>query len=111
MSNRLTEEAKLQCFKSLLREEAIEVYQGLFITTETTLKDSLKKFRKNFQKDDLKKIPRYKWEQAKHDPTAKPLTDFLKCFKIITEQAFVENPRQHYQTFLIGKLEISIKQF
>ena len=57
MSKTLTEKAKLQYFQNLLREEAIEIYQSLTITTETTLNDVLTKFRKNITKDILKEVP------------------------------------------------------
>ena len=42
----LIEEVKLQYIQCLLREEVLEFYQSLTMTTEKTLKDVLTKFRK-----------------------------------------------------------------
>ena len=58
MNHRLTEEAKLQYFQSLLRGETIEFYQSLTITTETNLNDVLTEFRKEFTKITSRK-PHY----------------------------------------------------
>ena len=80
MNHRLTEAAKIQYFRSLLREEAIEFYQSQTISTETNLNDLLTKFQIEFTKDDLKEVARYKWDQAKNDPFAEKFSDFLKHY-------------------------------
>ena len=46
MNRRLAEEAKLLHFQSLFREEAIELYQSLTITTETKLNDELRIYKR-----------------------------------------------------------------
>ena len=73
MNHRSPKEAKLQYFQSLIREEAIQFYQPVTITTETNLNVILTKFRKEFTKNDIKEVARYKWDQAKYDPTADTL--------------------------------------
>ena len=73
MNHRLPDDAKLQYFQSLLREEAIEISQSLTITTETNLYDVLTKLRKAIRKDDLKEVGRYK-----NDPNVDIFSDFLK---------------------------------
>ena len=55
-SNRLMDEAKLHYLRNLLQEEAIEFFQFLTKTTETTLIDVLTKFSKDSAKDDLKEV-------------------------------------------------------
>ena len=60
INHRLPEEAKLQYFRNLLREEASGIYQSLTTTTETNFNHVLTKFRKDFSKDDLKEKARYK---------------------------------------------------
>ena len=42
-SNRITEEAKLQQFQTSLRQEAVEIFKSLTISTKTTLTDVLLK--------------------------------------------------------------------
>ena len=90
MRNKLTKEAKLHYFRRLLREEAIEFYQSLTITTETTLNDVLTEFRKEFTEDDLQEIARYKWDQTKYDSTAETLSDFFKRLKVMAIHALEE---------------------
>ena len=95
MNHTLPENAKVQYFQSLLREKATEFYQSLTITSEGNLIDMLTKFRKRITQEDLKELGQYIWDQAKNDPTAETFTDFLKCQKVISEQAFQENVGQY----------------
>ena len=44
-------------------------------------KDLLDLFRKEFAKEDLKEVARYKWDQARYDPTTETFSDFLKSLK------------------------------
>ena len=81
LANKITEENKLHFFQSLLRDEAIEYWQSIQITPLTTLKDVLDLFRKEFAKEDLKEVARYKWDQARYDPTTETFSDFLKNLK------------------------------
>ena len=78
---KITEENKLHFFQSLLRDEAIEYWQSIQITPVTTLKDVLDLFRKEFAKEDLKEVARYKWDQARYDTTTETFGDFLKSLK------------------------------
>ena len=55
-SNRPNGEAELPNFQNLLRAEAIELFQSLTISTETTLSDVLGNFRVEFTKDFLKEV-------------------------------------------------------
>ena len=69
--NKLTEEQKLNYFQSLLRDEAIEFWQTLKTTvkTETTLHDVLQAFNKEYAKEDLREVSKYKFDQMRYDPT------------------------------------------
>ena len=60
LADKIIEENKLQVFQSLLRDEAIEYWQSIQITPVTILKDVLDLFRKEFAKEDLKEVARYK---------------------------------------------------
>ena len=110
MSNKLTEEVELQYFQILLREEAIEFHQSLPETTNTTLNDVYTNFRKKLTKNDLKEVVRYKWDQARHDPTAGTSSELHKWLKIIAKQVLEDNAGQYIQTFFFDKLPISIQQ-
>ena len=54
-AHKLTEEQKLNYFQSLLRDDAIEFWQTLTITTETTLRDILTPSKKNTQRKNSQK--------------------------------------------------------
>ena len=110
ISNKLTEEEKIHFFQSLLRDEAIEFWQTITITTTTTLADILSTFRKEFAKDDLKEVARYRWNEAKYDPATESFSDFVKNLKKIAKQAFGTEADKCIQMFLFGKLPVDIQQ-
>ena len=109
LANKITEE-KLHFFQSLLRNEAIEYWQSIQITPLTTLKDVLDMFRKEFAKEGLKEVARYKWDQARYDPTTETFSDFLKNLKKTAKQAFGEEADRVIRMFLFGKLPVDIQQ-
>ena len=110
LANKITEENKLHFFQSLLRDEAIEYWQSIQITPLTTLKDVLDLFRKEFAKEDLKEVARYKWDQARYDPTTETFSDFLKNLKKTAKQAFGDDAYKIIKMFLFGKLPVEIQQ-
>ena len=110
LANKITEENKLHFFQSLLRDEAIEYWQSIQITPLTTLKDVLDLFRKEFAKEDLKEVARYKWDQARYDPTTETFSDFLKNLKKTAKQAFGDDADKIIKMFLFGKLPVEIQQ-
>ena len=71
---------KLNYFQSLLRDDAIQVWQTLKINTETTLTDILFAFDKEYAKEDLKEVSKYKFNKMRYDPTTESFTDFLTKF-------------------------------
>ena len=110
LANKITEENKLHFFQSLLRDEAIEYWQSIQITPLTTLKDVLDQFRKEFAKEDLKEVARYKWDQARYDPTTETFSDFLRNLKKTAKQAFGDEADKIIKMFLFGKLPVEIQQ-
>ena len=71
MSRRLSAEANLQYFQSLLRKEAVVFCQSLTVTTETTLNDVLTKFRRKFRNTQLRVAARFKWDQINRSAQSK----------------------------------------
>ena len=61
-AHKLTEEQKLNYFQSLLRDDAIEFWQTLPITTETTLRDILMAFKKEYAKEELSEVSKFKFD-------------------------------------------------
>ena len=110
LANKITEENKLHFFQSLLRDDAIEYWQSIQITPMTTLKDVLDLFRKEFAKEDLKEVARYKWDQARYDPTTETFGDFPKNLKKTAKQAFGNEADRIIKMFLFGKLPVEIQQ-
>ena len=68
--HKLSEEQKLTYFQSLLRDDAIEFWQSVKITTQTTLTQVLRFFKKEYAKEDLKEVAKYKFDQMRYDPIA-----------------------------------------
>ena len=110
LANKITEENKLHFFQSLLRDEAIEYWQSIQTKPLTTLKDVLDLFRKDFAKEDLKEVARYKWDQARYDPTTETFSNFLKNLKKTAKQAFGDEADKIIKTFLFDKLPVEIQQ-
>ena len=110
LANKITEENKLHFFQSLLRDEAVEYWQSIQITPLTTLKDVLDLFRKEFAKEDLKEVARYKWDEARYDPTTETFGDFLESLKKTAKQAFGNEADKDIKMFLFGKLPVEIQQ-
>ena len=110
LANKTTEENKLHFFQSLLRDEAIEYWQSIQITPLTTLKDVLDLFRKEFAKEDLKEVSRYKGDQTRYDPTTETISNFLKNLKKTAKQAFGDEADKIIKMFLFGKLPVEIQQ-
>ena len=110
LANQITEENKLHFFQSLLRDDAIEYWQSIQLTPLTTLKDVLDLFRKEFAKEDLKEVARYKWDQARYDPTTETFSDFLKNLKKIAKQAIGDEADKIIKMFLFGKHPVEIQQ-
>ena len=102
--------AEIQYLESLLRQEAFVFFESPTITTETNFSDVVTNFCKDFTKENLKEVARYKWDPAKYNPTAETFSDLLKRLKVIAKQAVRENARQCIQTFLLAQLPISIQQ-
>ena len=86
--HKLSEEQKLTYFQSLLRDDAIEFWQSLKMTNQTTLAQVLRYFKKEYAKEDLKEVAKYKCDQMRYDLSAETFNDFLNKFKKVAKQAF-----------------------
>ena len=110
IANKITEEDKIHFFQSLLRDEAIDFWQTITINPTTTIQDVLQLFRKEFAKEDMREVARYKWNEAKYDPTTQTFGDFLKNLKKIAKQAYGEEADRCIKMFLFGKIPVEIQQ-
>ena len=110
IANKITEEDKIHFFQSLLRDEAIDFWQTITINPTTTLQDVLQLFRKEFAKEDMREVARYKWNEARYDPTTQTFGDFLKDLKKIAKQAYGDAADKCIKMFLFGKLPVEIQQ-
>ena len=110
IANKITEEDKIHFFQSLLRDEAIDFWQTITISSTTTLQDVLQLFRKEFAKEDMREVARYKWNEAKYDPTTQSFEDFLKDLKKIAKQAYGDEADKCIKMYLFGKLPVDIQQ-
>ena len=101
-----SEEQKLTYFQSLLRDDAIEFWQSLKITNQTTLAQVLRYFKKEYAKGDLKEVAKYKFDQIRYDPLAETFNDFLNKYKKVAKQAFGDRSGDITETFLFAKLPV-----
>ena len=108
-AHKLTEEQKLNYFQSLLRDDAIEFWQTLPITTETTLRDILMAFKKEYAKEELSEVSKFKFDQLRYDPTTESFSTFLAKYKKIAKQAYGDKAQEIVQTFLFAKLPIQLQ--
>ena len=104
--NKLSEGQKLTYFQSLLRDDAIEFWQSLKITTQTTLAQVLRYFKKEYAKEDLKEVAKYKFDQMRYGPATETFNEFLNKFKKVAKQAFVDRSSDLTETFLFAKLPV-----
>ena len=109
-SSRLTEEAKLQFFQRLLREEAIKFVQSVTISTEITLSDVSDNLKKDFTEEDLKDVATYKWDQAKYAPAVETFSVFQKRLMVLAKQTIQYSAAKLIRTLLFVQLPIKIQQ-
>ena len=102
--HKLSEEQKLTYFQSLLRDDAIEFWQSLKMSSQTTLAQVLRYFKKEYAKEDLKEVAKYKFDQMRYDPTAETFNDFLNKFKKVAKHVFGDKSSDITGTFLFAKL-------
>ena len=106
--HKLSEEQKLSYFQSLLRDDAIEFWQSLKITTQTTLAQVLRYFKKEYSKEELKEVAKYQFDQLRYNPAAVTFNEFLKKFKKATKQAFGDRSGDITEAFLFAKLPVQM---
>ena len=107
--HKLSEEQKLTYFQSLLRDDAIEFWQSLKMTNQTTLAQVLRYFKKEYRKEDLKEVAKYQFDQMRYDPTAETFNDFLNKYKEVAKQAFGDKSSNITKTFLFAKLPVQMQ--
>ena len=105
----MSEEQKLTYFQSLVRDDAIEFWQSLTISTQTTLAQVLRYFKKEYAKEDPKEVAKYKFDQMRYDPATETFNDFLNKFKKVAKQAFGDRSSDITETFLFAKLPVHMQ--
>ena len=105
--HKLSEEQKLTYFQSLLRDDAIEFWQSLKITNQTTLAQVLRYFKKEYANEDLQDVTKYTFDQIRYHPATETFNDFLNKFKKVVNQAFGDRSSDITETFLFAKLPSS----
>ena len=104
-----TEEEKLQFFKSLLREDAIEFWQTILVTPDTTLREVIQMFRKENAPNDFKEVSRYRWNQSDYQPQHESFWYFLIHLKKTTKQASDSKANQSVKELVFGKLPVAFQ--
>ena len=79
------------------------------MTSQTTLAQVLRYFKKEYAKEDVKEVAKYKFDQMRYDPTAETFNDFLNKFKKVAKQAFGDKSSDITVTFLFAKLPVQMQ--
>ena len=66
----------------------------------------LRYFKKEYAKEDLKEVAKYKFDQMRYDLSTETLNDFLNKFKKLAKQAFGDRSSDITETFLFAKLPV-----
>ena len=72
--HKMTEEQKLLLFEKLLREDDIELWQKLTLTSDQSFLELLRTFRKEYSENEFEEVSSYRWDQLRNDS---PLNLFL----------------------------------
>ena len=64
-------------------------------------------FRKEFPKEDMREVARYKWIEAKNDPTTQSFGDFLNDVQKLAKQTYGDEADKCIKMFLFGRKTIS----
>ena len=107
--HKLSEEQKLTYFQSLLRDDAIEFWQSLKMTSQTTLAQVLRYFKKEYAKEGLKEVAKNKFDQMRYDFSVETFNDFLNEFKKVAKQPFGDRSSDITETFLFAKLPVQMQ--
>ena len=79
------------------------------MANQTTLAQVLRYFKKEYAKEDLKEVAKYKFNQMRYDPSAETFNDFLNKVKKVAKQAFGDKSSDITETFLFAKLPVPIQ--
>ena len=100
---------KLNYFRSLLRDNAIEFWQTLRITTETTLRDILTAFKKENAKKELTEVSMFKFDQLRFDSNTESFNTFLSNYHKIAKHAYGDQAQDIAQTTLFAYFPIQLQ--
>ena len=82
--------------------------QSLKITNQTTQAQVLRYFKKEYAKEDLKEVAKYKFDQMRYNPSAETFRGFLNKFKKVAKQASGDKSSDITETFLFAKLPVQM---
>ena len=66
-------------------------------------------FKKEYAKEDLKKVAKYKFDQMRYDPATETFNGFLNNFNEVAKQAIGDRSSDITETFLFAKLSVHLK--
>ena len=106
--NKITEEEKLQLFRTFFREDTIEFWETIRVIPDTTLKEVFHKVYKENARDNFKEVSRYRWNRLKFDPEHESFSDFFQRPKKQQNKHLVRK-RRSMSFLFFGKLPEAIQ--
>ena len=90
----------------MLRDDAIEFWQSMKITTQTTLAPVLRYFNKENVRRFVRKKKKYKFVLMCYNPSVETFNTFLNKYKKMANQAFRDKSGDITATFIFAKLPV-----
>ena len=109
MQPAMTEQMKINHFRSLLRKGALQTFRNINSINRQTLEGKLVIFRRKYVKPESQATAKHKWHWLTFDPNTMKLPDFLEELNQGAEKAFGENAKSMIDSFLYEKLPPKLK--
>ena len=110
MQPNLTEDMKINHFHAHLKGLALKTFKNIQRTTNTTLEDILKVFRRKYVKPESSASAKHRFNRLSFDPENQKLPDFLEELQESAEKAFGENAHQMIENLLYAKKPPHLKK-
>ena len=108
--NQLTEEDKIYYFHSLMRGDALQMFENISSPNRENLIEILTVFRRKYVKPQSMATARYKFQQLVFNPANQKLIDFLDELQKLAKDAFGVAAQAIIDQFIYAKMPPHLKK-
>ena len=108
--NQLTEEDRINCFHSLMREDALQTFKNINGPTGENLGEILAVFRRKYVKPQSMATAKHKFEKLVFNPANQKLVDFLDELQKLAKDAFGIAAHAIIEQFINAKMPPHLKK-